>query len=103
MPKEKRKHRRLRTMIMADVYNGETFELEGKGFVSDLSESGIAFETNLKLDKKKSFFMRLNVPLEVVCEILHIDEKDGVYQYGVKFIKLEMSDAIKLKKIILEG
>jgi len=102
MSKEKREHRRLPTTIIADIYNGETMELCGKGCVFDLSNSGIAFETKLKLDEKKSFFMRLSIPMEVMCEILRTEEKDGIYKYGVKFSKLKMSDAVKLKKIVLE-
>ncbi|MFA5778740.1 MAG: PilZ domain-containing protein [Elusimicrobiota bacterium] len=102
MSKEKRKHRRLPTTIVADIYSGETFELNGKGCVFDLSKSGIAFETKIKLDEKKPFFMRLNIPMEVMCEILRTEEKDGIYRYGVKFSKLKMSDAVKLKKIVLE-
>ena len=46
--------------------------------------------------------MRLSIPMEVMCEILRTEEKDGIYKYGVKFSKLKMSDAVKLKKIILE-
>lgn len=102
MSKEKRRHRRLPTTIVADIYNGETLELNGKGCVFDLSNSGIALETNFKLDEKKPFFMRLNIPMEVMCEILRTEEKDGIYRYGVKFSKLKMSDAVKLKKIVLE-
>ncbi len=102
MSKEKRRHRRLPTTIVADIYSGETLELNGKGCVFDLSNSGIAFETNFKLDEKKPFFMRLNIPMEVMCEIIRTEEKDGIYRYGVKFSKLKMSDAVKLKKIVLE-
>lgn len=102
MSKEKRKHRRLPTTIIAEIYDGETLEVKGKGCIFDLSKSGIAFETNLKLNEKKPFFMRLNMPMEVMCEILRKEEKDGIYKYGVKFSKLKMSDAIKLKKIVLE-
>lgn len=103
MSKEKRKHKRLPTTIVADIYDSETLELKGKGCIFDLSKSGIALETNLKLDKHKPFFIRMNIPMEILCRIIRIDEKEGFYRYGLKFSKLKMSDAVKLKKIVLES
>ncbi|MFH0947820.1 MAG: PilZ domain-containing protein [Elusimicrobiota bacterium] len=99
MSKEKRKHRRLPMMIVADIYNAETLELSGKGCVFDLSKTGIAFETNFKIDEKKPFFVRMSIPMEVMCEIMRAEEKDGIYRYGVKFSKLKMSDVVKIKDI----
>ncbi|MDD5686603.1 MAG: PilZ domain-containing protein [Elusimicrobia bacterium] len=102
MSKEKRKHRRLPTTIIADIYDGDSFEIKGKGCIINLSKTGIAIETNVKLEKKKPFFMRLNVPMEVLCEIVRIDEKDNLFNYGIKFSKIKFSDTMKFKKVIFE-
>ncbi|MEW6556428.1 MAG: PilZ domain-containing protein [Elusimicrobiota bacterium] len=105
MSKEKRKHKRLPTTIIADIYDAATLELKGKGCIFDLSKSGIALETNLKLDKTKPFFIRMNIPMEILCRIIRSESEDaqtGVYRYGLKYSRIKMSDAIKLKKIVFE-
>src|SRR3989339_49567 len=104
MSKENRRSRRLPTTILADIFDAGTLELQGKGCVFNMSKTGAAFESKLKLDKNKSIFVRLNVPMEILGEVVRIETSgEDLYRYGIKFAKLTMSDAIKFKDIIFEN
>ena len=99
---EKRKAKRLPTTVMAEVYDADSFEVIGKACVFDMSKTGIAFETNLNLDGKKKYFIRIKVPMEIVGEVVRTEEHDKIFRYGMKFQKLIMSDAIKMRKVIFD-
>ena len=104
MSREKRRCRRLPTTILADIFDAGTLEMQGKGCVFNMSKTGAAFESKLKLEKNKSIFVRLNVPMEILGEVVRVETSgEDLYRYGIKFAKLTMADAIKFKDIIFEN
>ncbi|PCI32227.1 MAG: hypothetical protein COB53_12645 [Elusimicrobia bacterium] len=80
-----RRHTRVPVGITMDIRTsaGEVC----RGAISDLSDSGMTFESDAVLEEGQSLYLKMDTPLEIRGEIRHIRPSDqgGMTRYGVRF------------------
>lgn len=102
---ERRKHPRKTLAVYLELYDHNTKTPLGKGFVTNLSEGGLALETRYKINPGEKFLFRFTLPngwnFDVVGEVVHCSPGILTNAYGVKFLELSPDAQKKLKKYIL--
>ncbi|MDE2291514.1 MAG: PilZ domain-containing protein [Elusimicrobia bacterium] len=87
MTREKRKHQRFPVGISFDIHAKGQGVQKRTGTITDLSLTGMTFNTDAELEAGQSLYLRLNLPLEIRGEVRSITEPaaGGVRRYGIQF------------------
>lgn len=101
---EKRKHKRLDLSVSIQLerldQDGVTTLKYINVDVSDISRSGIGFSAKQKLEVGTYYDTQIQIwtkeVVDAVIEIVRVDEKDGIYNYGCVFIGMTDTDALKI-------
>jgi len=99
---EKRRHKRVSTIIMADLYaKDQSGRMVGRGCITDVSVSGIQIETKEPLQIEGDFVVRFYLPNGMGFEnlegrIVRTSKASITNVYGIKFTKISFFDRLRL-------
>ncbi len=99
---EKRRHKRISTIIMADLYLPEPAnEVLGRGCITDLSMSGLQVETKDPLTIDKEFSLRFYLPNgmgfeNISAKIMRSWQASITHVYGIRFTKIGLVDRLRI-------
>lgn len=86
---EKRKHARTPVGIALDVHLSGQAAGKASGRIVDLSDGGMAFQTEAVMEKGMSFFLGGKLPVRIRGEVRSIRDLDlGQHRYGIRFHKI---------------
>ncbi len=104
--KERRKHPRTPLAVSLEMNNTHQKSI-GKGFVTNLSEGGMALETPKALHQGARLAFRFHVPggpaFEIPGEIVYV--RDGVLNraYGAKFGDVDEAAGRRLREFVADA
>lgn len=100
---EKRKHRRIKTHIKADIYIYSYYEPKflGKGIISNLSAGGVKFESTDDINEDKELLITFFLPngrkyYNIRARIVRKLKDAFVFAYGMKFFEMKLLDRIRI-------
>ena len=99
---EKRRHKRVSTIVMADLYLEEkNNHMLGRGCITDLSVSGMQIETEDPLDIEHEFSIRFYLPNGMGFEnlrgkIMRHKKESITYDYGIRFTRIKLFDRLRI-------
>ncbi len=102
--KERRKSQRMPLAVLLEICAQETHRSVGKGFITNLSDSGLALETMERLSLGDNFLLRFTLlngwSFDVLGEVVYA--RDGVLTkaYGIEFAKINTDQRTKLKNYV---
>lgn len=99
--KEIRKHSRHPTAFLMTIRSTDLGPgMQGRAYSVDLSETGAGFESEAKLEKDRRVFMELQIPLEVIGRVAHVETRGVRFRYGIKFDSLGWLDRWFLRRYL---
>lgn len=99
---EKRHHKRVSTIIMADLCLPEpSNEILARGCVTDLSMSGLQVETENPLTIEGEFSVRFYLPNgmgfeNILAKIMRRRHESITHVYGLQFIRIRLIDRLRI-------
>lgn len=103
--KNKRKTVRRPLAVLLNVCSYDTCKVLGKGFITNLSEKGLALETTENLREGDKFMLKFKLlngwEFDLLGKIIH--SRGGVFTkaYGVEFKKIDPEASSKLKNYVM--
>jgi len=92
--KEQRRHPRTRIGVKFNISLPGEGDGRCRGVISDLSQGGMAFESDALLDEGMTLCMKLPPTLEIRGEVRHVGVPvGGQRRYGVRFHKVGFAPA----------
>jgi len=102
---EKRKYPRKPLAVYLELCDHRTRTPLGKGFITNISEGGLALETHQQLNPGDKFLFRFNLGgngnFEVIGVVVYVANGVLTNAYGIKFLELSPESRKRLKKYIL--
>lgn len=102
--KERRKHKRVPLAALIEVLSKDSDENICKGFIKNLCEEGLAFETTKRLKLDGEFKLRFTLPngwnFDILGEIRHVNDGILTIAHGAKFTKITEKDKKNIKAYI---
>jgi len=102
--KRRRKYERASTLVLLDVDAIGNQYKSGRAVVVDISVGGVAFESIAEFSLGVEVILRYIMPGENVYVLAgvvkRVEDKDGVFVYGVEFKYMNYWGRRKLKKLI---
>lgn len=101
---ERRKYSRVPLAALLEVYSQDDSKLLGRGFVTNLSEGGLAMETADRVRLNENMLMCFTLmngsSFEVPGQIIY--SKGGVLTqaYGVEFSEMKHYDATRIRNFV---
>lgn len=103
--RDRRKFPRAPLAVLLEICSGESKKGIGKGFITNLSEGGLALEATTRLRLGDKFMLRFTLPngwnFNILGEIVYIKEGVLTRAYGVKFKKINPELRLKVKRYVL--
>ena len=103
--KERRKSPRAPIAVLLEITTKDKKKIIGKGFITNLSEGGLALETNFRLQMGDAFLLRFTLPngwnFDFWGDIVYVKEGILTKAYGVKFNKIGTEEKTKIKRFIM--
>ena len=102
---ERRKYPRTPLAVMLEIFQEKNKRIVGKGFITNISEEGLAVETREKLHPGEKFMLRFTLPnswtFDINGEIMY--ERKGVLSnaYGIKLFHDAVETREKLKNYVI--
>ena len=98
---EKRRHKRLKTIILADIYAINGNRLLGRGCITDISAGGVQIETREPVTVDEEFILKFYLPNgtsfdKIKGVIVRRNKESFTYLYGIKFTEISFSDRVKI-------
>lgn len=105
MKSERRRFPRAPLAVLLEIWAKDKKKTIGKGFITNLSEGGLAIETNFRLNLGDNFLLRFTLPngwnFDLWGDIVYINEGVLTKAYGVKFNRIETEQKSRIKRFIL--
>lgn len=102
---ERRKHPRLKVLMLLDLYSRDSLVSRTRGAITDLSLGGVKVETKAKFNLGDTIVLRFKVNedlnLDIKGKILWAQEGVHTNTYGAEFSDIGFFLKLKLKKYIL--
>jgi len=102
--KDQRKAPRKRLAVLLDVCSHASCKRLGKGFITNLSEGGMALETTERLREGEKFLLRFTLlngwEFDLLGKIVHSRNSVFTRAYGVEFSKVNPEATAKIKNYI---
>ena len=96
-----RKHPRIPTSIPVDISDIDSDKDKKKGFVSDISISGISMDSQADFDTDKEILLEINIPIEITTRVIRVLQiGSSLYRYGLKYTGLGLLDRLRFKSYI---
>lgn len=90
--------------MLLEVWSGDKKRSHGKGFITNLSEGGLALETPERLRLKDNFLLRFTLPndwnFDLWGTVIYIKEGILTKTYGVMFKKMLSEERVKIKHYV---
>ncbi|MFH1368998.1 MAG: PilZ domain-containing protein [Elusimicrobiota bacterium] len=103
--KESRNYPRTPLAVLLEIWSGDRKKNVGKGFITNLSEGGLALETTVRLKLKENFLLRFTLPngwtFDLWGNILHTKPGVLIKTYGVQFKKVQAEERAKIRHFVL--
>ena len=98
---KRRKYRRIKAIIMADLFSLPEEVLIGKACITDLSLGGMRIETNEALRVGDVLLIKFLLPNgqyfdKIRGRIVRTSKESFTFTYGIKFTEISLIDRIKL-------
>lgn len=98
---QKRKHMRADTNILVDLFSEDALVNMGRGCVVNISFSGLAIETESKLEIDSNVLMDVRLPnagkpLEIHAKVVRQQDMGNVFRYGLRYTRIPMHKRIYL-------
>ena len=100
---EKRRNKRVKTHIKADIYIYSYYNPKflGKGIISNLGGGGVKFETTDDLDEDEDLLITFFLPngrkyYNIRSRIARKQKDAFVYSYGLRFYEMKLLDRIRI-------
>ncbi len=98
---EKRKSKRLSTVILADLYTLDMKAIQARGCITDISVGGMQIETNEPIDVQGEFAMTWYLPngmsfRNIRGEIRRTAKETFTYVYGIQFTNIRFYDRLRI-------
>ena len=104
---ERRKYLRKSTAALLELISNVSKRVFGRGFVTNLSEGGVALETSKNLHRGEKLVLHFMLPdnneFEVPGEIVYAREGILNHAYGARFENGDMDKEERLKSFIGTG
>jgi len=98
--KERRRAIRVPVEMVLDVMKQNEIIESYRAAGVNLSLRGICIETVGDFKKSEKVLLKLNIPIDILGEIVWCKTDGQLKRYGVKFLKLGFINKISLKKYI---
>ena len=102
---ERRIDKRVPLSVLLEMYSEGKMHKQSDGFITDISEGGLALETKERLNTGSAFCLKFVLPNKWEFDILGKIQyfKEGVLskKYGVKFTKISKIDNEKIKEYVI--
>jgi hypothetical protein len=102
--KERRESDRVPLAALLEIFSKDSEVNVCRGFVKNLGEDGLAFETSKRLRLNGEFKLRFTLPdgwnFEIIGEIKYIKEGILTIAHGARFTKIEEKDKKAIKEYI---
>lgn len=83
--KEKRRFKRFPANITLEISDNMKPGKKIAAIITDISEGGLAFESNQKLEMGSSVNLQVETPLSVQGGVVHVEERGAKFRYGIRF------------------
>jgi c-di-GMP-binding flagellar brake protein YcgR len=99
---ERRRHKRIRTNVIADIYIYSYFSPKflTKGVITDLSVGGVKVEASSLIDEEDlliTFFLKGDRKFyNLRGRIIRTTKDSLVFAYGIRFMEIKASDKLKI-------
>ena len=101
---EKRKHARAPLSVLLEIWTKEKQKSVGKGFITNLSEDGLALETTERLKLSDNFVLSFTLPnnwtFDIWGEIIYIKEGILTKAYGIHFKTVAPETRVQIKHYV---
>jgi hypothetical protein len=101
---ERREFPRAPLTVLLEIWSGDKKRSLGKGFITNLSEGGLALETSERLKLKDRFLLRFTLPndwnFDLWGEIVYIKEGILTKTYGIQFHKMVSGERVRIKHYV---
>lgn len=98
---ERRKYPRMPLAVSLEIMTDDTKQMMGKGFITNLSEAGVAFETPKTLHAGEKLLFHFNLTQQISFDVNGevIYSRDGILTkaYGAKFFNIDVETEDKFK------
>jgi c-di-GMP-binding flagellar brake protein YcgR len=98
---KRRKYRRIKATIMADLFSLPDGMSVGRACITDLSLGGMKIETSEPLKTGDMFLIKFSLPNgqyfdKIRGRIVRTSKESFTFTYGIKFTEISLIDRIKL-------
>lgn len=101
MPFERRKYPRIPEEMVFAIQGGPLLpDQVAQGAIVDISEGGVAFESEAEIPVGQVIAFELRLPIHVQAKILHSERRGERHRYGMEFEKVEWLDRETLRRYI---
>ena len=101
---EKRQHPRAPLTVLLEIWTQEKHKSIGKGFITNLSEGGLALETTERLKLSEKFVLSFTMPnnwvFDIWGEIIYIKEGVLTRAYGIQFKTVAPETRTKIERYV---
>lgn len=102
--KEKRKFPRTPLAVLLEMWSEDKKKTVARGFITNLSEGGMAVETNFRLKTGENFLLRFTLPngwnFDLWGKIVYAKEGVLTKAYGVTFKRVETEERARIKHFV---
>ncbi|MEK7286964.1 MAG: PilZ domain-containing protein [Elusimicrobiota bacterium] len=85
MNKDQRRYPRYPSNIVLEISDYAKPSRKASALVTDISESGLCFETNQELELGSSLTLRLEVPMTIQGGVVYASSRGNKQRYGLRF------------------
>ncbi|MBI4248034.1 MAG: PilZ domain-containing protein [Elusimicrobia bacterium] len=85
--REKRQFPRFPVALTFDAHNLGAPLTKCKAVITDLSVSGMAFESDAVLEEGTALHLTVKIPFEIRGLVRHISKRGNLHRYGLRFHK----------------
>ena len=98
---EKRRHDRIDAIIKVDIFEYRGGKFLGKGYITDISISGLRVETNDEINDSEDLFIKFLLPNGyyfdgIRSRILRTQKDSFSFIYGIRFVELFFKDKFRI-------